>query len=593
MLQRWQLLLEKWHLLILLVLPIYYFSSAKTDEWQPIAMLYFLYAIIVTASLLLKPRSITQPKLTGFAWLEQLLLLALFITVLWLFYLPQAPLNSVSGKVLWLNVQLVIAGVLYKLYLAIKVSRSNKIEITAPCWLVGYASQSGMALQLAQYSRKQLQSAGYKVDLAELNQLTLQKLHQYKNALFIVSTYGEGEPPDNANQFYQLAQQWQHSLNQLQFAVLALGDRSYQQFCAFGHWLHRRLHSLDAKALQPIIELDSADRQSQALAKWQLLLNGFGKPVADTVIDSTPWLQASLHSRYVVNPASAGLPCYTVKLQLPAASTWQAGDIVDIQPENNRSSVALWLTKHLVNGCQPVRYQQRTIPLCWALAELELDKAAPPTRNENLSTWLTQQTKLPLRSYSIASIPEEGHLTLLVRQVQKDDGSLGIGSGWLTAWANEQQNVQLRLRQHSQFHLPDDDKPIIFIANGTGIAAIRALLAERVKRGQPQNWLLFGERRQQHDFFFARDIQQWQQQGFIQHCELAFSQDQATKRYVQHLLAEQQARLVQWLEQGAAIYVCGSLQGMGVEVHQQLQQLLGTEQVEQLMQQGRYKRDLY
>ncbi|WP_165907412.1 sulfite reductase flavoprotein subunit alpha [Rheinheimera sp. D18] len=532
-------------------------------------------------------------KLTGFAWLEQQLLLALLLTLLWLFYLPQAPFASITGKTLWLAIQLAIAGVMLKLYWSAQARRDKKVDTATARWLVGYASQSGMALQLAQYSSKQLQSAGFNVELAELNQLSQQKLHQYQNALFIVSTYGEGEPPDNASQFYQLAQQWQHSFNQLQFSVLALGDRSYQNFCAFGHWLHRRLHSLDAKALQPIIELDSADRQSQALAKWQLLLNGFGKPVADTVIDSTPWLQASLHSRYVVNPASAGLPCYTVKLQLPAASTWQAGDIVDIQPENNRSSVALWLTKHLVNGCQPVRYQQRTIPLCWALAELELDKAAPPTRNENLSTWLTQQTKLPLRSYSIASIPEEGHLTLLVRQVQKDDGSLGIGSGWLTAWANEQQNVQLRLRQHSQFHLPDDDKPIIFIANGTGIAAIRALLAERVKRGQPQNWLLFGERRQQHDFFFARDIQQWQQQGFIQHCELAFSQDQATKRYVQHLLAEQQARLVQWLEQGAAIYVCGSLQGMGVEVHQQLQQLLGTEQVEQLMQQGRYKRDLY
>src|SRR5690606_16368135 len=161
----------------------------------------------------------------------------------------------------------------------------------------------------------------------------------------------------------------------------------------------------------------------------------------------------------------------------------------------------------------------------------------------------------PLRSYSIASIPEEGPLTLLVRQVQQANGSLGIGSGWLTAWAMEQPPLQLRLRRHRAFHLPAAIKPVIFIHNGTGIAGIRALLAQRVKRGQQQNWLLFGERRQHTDFFFAKDIRQWQQQGFITHCDLAFSQDQPDKFYVQHALAAHSDRLQQWLAQGAAIYV--------------------------------------
>ena len=105
--------------------------------------------------------------------------------------------------------------------------------------------------------------------------------------------------------------------------------------------------------------------------------------------------------------------------------------------------------------------------------------------------------------------------------------------------------------------------------------------------------MLFGERRQDSDFFFARDIQQWQQQGFIRHCDLTFSQQQAEKYYVQHALAAQRARLLDWLEQGAAIYVCGSLQGMGQAVHQVLLDALGSDTLAQLTQQGRYRRDLY
>lgn len=596
MLRRWQSLLEKLHLLALLWLPLHAVLFAPTETLLPTIRLYLLYLALVATSLWLKPRTTTAPTLAPLAWLEQHLLLALVLTLLWLFYLPQAPFVTTTAQVLWLTTQLAVAGLLLRLYWARQTSAAiGTVTEPAQHWLIGYASQSGMALQLAQHSATQLQSAGFNVTLTELNQLTQQHLHQCQKALFVVSTYGEGEPPDNASQFYQLAQQWQHSFNQLQFAVLALGDRSYQQFCAFGHWLHSWLHSRDAKAFRPLLELDSTDSQSPALAQWQQLLAGLSAntEAADTQPPADNWVLAGLHSRYIANPASSGLPCYIVKLQLPAGSHWQAGDIVDIQPENSKCAVALWLTRHLVNGCQAVQYQGRHVPLCWALAELELAKVQPPANNEALADWLSQQPKLPLRSYSIASVPDEGPLLLLVRQVQQPDGSLGIGSGWLTAWAMEQQPVQLRLRRHQQFHLPADDRPVIFIANGTGIAGIRALLAERVKRNQRRNWLLFGERREQSDFFFARDIQQWQQQGFIRHCDTAFSQDQSSKHYVQHRLAEHQSRLMDWLQQGASIYVCGSRQGMGQAVHQTLLDALGAAGLEQLIQQGRYRRDLY
>lgn len=595
MLSRWQSVLEQLNVLLLLLSVIFSFYQLPAD-FNDTLILYSVLLLCTVASLRLKAACPRVATLQGFAWLEQYMALALLLTLLWWFYLPAAPYAHAATALLWLACQLALPGLVLRILLVWRHQRNKAIPAPAQHWLIGYASQSGMAQQLANHSALQLKQAGFSVTLAELNQLTQHQLQQYQKALFVVSTYGEGEPPDNASQFYQLAQQWQHNLQQLEYAVLALGDRSYQQFCAFGHWLHSWLAQSQAKALQPLLELDSTHRQSPALSHWQQLLvqiSGGGGIVAATAGTSQPWQHATLLSRYVANPGSTGAACYVVKLRLPDNPQWQAGDLVDIQPENSKCNVALWLTRHQVNGCQCVSYRNRQVPLCWALAELQLDQVQAPATNEVLADWLTRQPLLPLRTYSIASIAEEGHLTLLVRQVQQANGNLGIGSGWLTAWATEQQPVQLRLRNHSSFQLPDDDRPIIFIANGTGIAGIRALLAERVKRGHSSNWLLFGERKQQFDSFFARDLQLWQQQGFIRHCDLAFSQDQPEKRYVQHLLAQQQARLLQWLEQDAAIYVCGSLHGMGDSVHQVLQQAVGAAGLEQLQQQGRYRRDLY
>lgn len=593
MFARWQSLLEWLYSLLLLTGALAILLSSDTNNHT---LIFFGLLLLCTlASLKLRKFNPAPAQLNKLALLEQYMALSLLLTLLYMFYLPFASYAEPLTAWLWLSCQLAIPGLLFRLYRAWRHQPQRINAVDGPHWLVGYASQSGMAQQLASSSAAQLRQVGINVTLAELNTLTQQQLQQYQKALFVVSTYGEGEAPDNASQFFQLARHWQHNLQQLEYAVLALGDRSYQQFCAFGHWLHNWLAHHQANALQPVLELDSTQKQPEALSHWQQLLsrisgsNYTGQQLSDTA----PWQQARLNSRYIANPGSSGLPGYIVKLQPEAGSSWQAGDLADIQPENSKCAVALWLTRHQINGCQSVTYRNRQMPLCWALAELQLDKVQAPQAGEVLSDWLATQPQLPLRTYSIASLPEEGCITLLVRQVKQQDGSLGIGSGWLTAWAMEQQPVQLRLRSHSSFHLPDDDRPVIFIANGTGIAGIRSLLASRAQRGHRQNWLIYGERKQQFDSFFARDIQQWQQQGVLSHTDLVFSQDQAEKRYVQHLLAEQAERLAQWVSQGAAIYVCGSLHGMGDAVHQVLLSTLGAESLQQLQQQGRYRRDLY
>ncbi len=72
-----------------------------------------------------------------------------------------------------------------------------------------------------------------------------------------------------------------------------------------------------------------------------------------------------------------------------------------------------------------------------------------------------------------------------------------------------------------------------------------------------------------------------------------FPRDQADKVYIHHKLREQAEYLKRWVEQGAVIYVCGSIQGMASDVDQALKDILGENQLEQLRQHGRYRRDVY
>ena len=135
--------------------------------------------------------------------------------------------------------------------------------------------------------------------------------------------------------------------------------------------------------------------------------------------------------------------------------------------------------------------------------------------------------------------------------------------------------------------------PLILIGNGSGLAGLRGLLQARVALGRQRNWLLFGERNREHDFFLREELEGHLAHGDLQRLDLAFSRDQQQKVYVQDRLREARVELLRWLEQGAVLAVCGSLQGMAAGVDEALLELLGREGLEQLQDSGRYRRDVY
>ncbi len=418
--------------------------------------------------------------------------------------------------------------------------------LTAPApesaLLVAYASQTGYAESLASQTAESLRAGGLTVRVAPLDQLDISRLAAYRRMLFVVSTYGEGDPPDAAAAFAgQMQQQPQAAaLARSQYAVLALGDSEYAHFCGFGHRLNDWLHAQGAAPLFDLVEVDNDD--AAALRHWQHHL-GLLAGRSDLPDWEAPVYESwQLATRMLLNPDSQGGPCHLLTLTPPAggANPWQAGDIAEIGPRRERGGP---LQAH--------------------------------------------------REYSIASLPEDGAIQLLVRQMRGADGELGLGSGWLTRIAQVGDEIALRVRANRNFHPPANDRPLILIGNGTGLAGLRALIKARRAAGHRRNWLIFGERNAACDWFCQDEIATWRRDGTLERVDAVFSRDQPERRYVQHCLREQSDAVRAWVDAGAAVYVCGSLQGMAGGVDAALQEILGAQRLQDLQHAGRYRRDVY
>ncbi len=404
-------------------------------------------------------------------------------------------------------------------------------------WIVAHASQTGIGAELAEQTAATLRLAGIDVRLCEIGTLTNDTLQRTERILFIASTYGEGDPPDAAAAFADRLMTRQLPLPRLHYGVLALGDSSYAHFCGFGRALDGWLA---AQGAQPLFDRIDVDRgAASAIGVWRQQLShlagtsdapDWGAPAF------APW---RLAARHLVNPGSAGAPVYHVELvpEEGALPAWQSGDLVQV--------------------------------------------AAPGDPDHP-------------REYSIASIPADRRVHLLVRLHRHDDGSPGVASGWLCEGAAVGATVALRLRQHRRFRLEENfARPLVLIGNGSGIAGLRGHLRARAAVGHGRNWLLFGERNAAHDLHYGAELQALRDAGMLERLDLAFSRDQPERVYVQDVLRRQAGALAEWMRQDAAIYVCGSLDGMAGGVDAALRDILGTEQVDALATQGRYRRDVY
>ncbi|MEK5757232.1 sulfite reductase flavoprotein subunit alpha [Acinetobacter variabilis] len=461
------------------------------------------------------------------------------------------------------------------------------LDPNAKPWLIAYASQTGVSEQLAWRTATALQEARQPVTVKAVQQLSLEDLQQAEQVLFVASTYGTGEAPDLASSFEKKILSAKADLSHLNYSVLALGSQEYPDtYCSFGHRIDQWLQQNGAKQLFKTIEVDNANNEH--IQQWTNALAHVTQfELQDMGIDKT-FDQWTLSKRELLNPDSLGAPAFNIELVPQHEAVWQAGDIAEIQPGNSPERIRAFMEKYRIAAGTQVPSLKQSIEQ--ALWDRDLTQVDP---FDSVDELLQQLPTLATREYSIASIPSQQVLRLVVRQQSDVQGQLGLGSGWLTQHTALNSPIALRIRKNESFHLIADNRPIICIGNGTGIAGLMSLLSARNRQDYTQNWLIFGERQRAHDFFFEETIQAWLQMGTLKRLDLAFSRDQQEKVYVHHKLREQAEELKLWVAQGAVIYVCGSINGMASDVDQALIEILGESTVDQLRLDGRYRRDVY
>lgn len=415
--------------------------------------------------------------------------------------------------------------------------RSALLAGEAPAWTVVYASQTGSAEALARQTVLALERASATVRCCALNQLDAEQLTAGGRFLFIVSTAGEGVAPDNGAYFEETVLSGDRDLSRVDFGLLALGDRNYPTFCGFGRRLEAWLVEHGARRCFDRIDVHRCE--PEALARWQshlAQLAGADEFNAPVDAEFLPW---RLVDRRHLNPGSLGGEVYqlTFAASGPGLPTWASGDLAQVM--------------------------------------------------------MADQPDCP-RDYSIASLPDESGLQLLVRLQRNDDGTLGRASGWLTQDLQPGDEIALRLRPHLPFRLnANRQRPLICIGNGVGVAGLRGHLAARISAGLNDNWLLFGERSRACDFHYRDELEGWLAAGRLQRLDTVFSRDAEGSGYVQDYLCANAERFRAWVVRGAAVYVCGSRQGMGEGVDRALRHILGEAGYQRLMAEGRYCRDVF
>ncbi|GAD58461.1 flavodoxin domain-containing protein [Brevundimonas sp. BAL450] len=422
----------------------------------------------------------------------------------------------------------------------IALRRARRTVDTAPtapdATLVVFASQTGFAEELVRMTAAALNAGGVPTALISLGELTIERLAAAPRALFLVSTTGEGDAPDSAVAF--LRRMNRLDLSGLSFGVLALGDRSYSHFCAFGRALDDWLRTNGARPLFDRVEVDNGE--AGAIRHWQHQLSritGLTDAPDWAPPAYTPW---RLMERERLNsPDSPGEGLWRIALEpVGEMPDWRAGDIAEI-------------------GVPSAPGQ-------------------PPHAH---------------REYSVASLPADGRLELIVRLMRGPDGTPGLASGWLTDTCAIGAPVDLRIRSNSAFHGPEGDPPMILIGAGSGLAGLRAHLRERQAAGCGANWLILGERHPDHDRILHGELEGWCDDGALARLDCVFSRGDGG-RYVQNHLRDHADLVRDWIARGAVIHVCGAV-AMGAGVHEALGQILGVETLDDLTARGRYRRDVY
>jgi sulfite reductase (NADPH) flavoprotein alpha-component len=503
-----------------------------------------------------------------------------------------------------------------------------------------YGTETGNSRDLAKALAAAATERGLSPKLSDLSDYKVRQLKDEQDLLFIVSTYGEGDPPQPSVAFFEFLEGPRApKLDGVRFSVLALGDSTYEKYCEAGKRIDKRLEELGAQRLSPRVDCD-IDYEEPAGAWSATLVNLLAADIAALRAPATaaqapagghskrnPFAATVLENIRVVGRHSSKETRH-VELDLSASGiTYQPGDSLGMVPSNNERVVEDLLEAAGLPGDVEVSVKESSISLASALtSRFEITIASPrfieqwaklsgagelqsligvdrvaervqfldrhhvadivrrfPVSGVDPQDLLAGLRPLQPRLYSLASsqaaVGDEAHITVSpVRYELHGTARGGVASTQIADRLEMGDVVPVYVQENPHFRLPADDVPIIMIGPGTGVAPFRAFLQEReVRAAAGKSWLFFGERNFRSDFLYQTEWQQWLKEGVLSRLDVAFSRDGADKVYVQHRMLEQSRELYAWLQEGAHLYVCGDEKAMAHDVHEALIQVIGRE----------------
>ncbi len=552
--------------------------------------------------------------------------------------------NATKDELIWMNGYL--NGVVKNQVpaaepVAATAAAVNKITIV-------YGTETGNSKRLATDFAAKAKRKSIHAKVVGMDQYRLADLAKEEYLLAVVSTHGEGEPPEAAKKFYDHIHKNGFKLEKLKYSVLALGDTSYPLFCKTGEDVDVQLNKLGGQRIAPLQKCD-LEYDEDANGWFNTVLKNLtvtkeAAPAVETVAAPAPAKKTgkqtytgTVMSHINLNDRGSGKTTWHIEIAAEGIQ-YQCGDSIGIVPENDSQVVTDIIAVTKADGNKSVEFKKEKVTVYELLKRkiniihlterlvqqyatvtghtipagradlLELLKKYPVKNVTQFEEILVGLNATSPRLYTIASSPaaHEGEVHVVVAKdvYQKNtEMHFGLCSDYL-GQLKEGKKQHFFVQPNKRFRLPAENKDIIMVGPGTGIAAFRSFLAERDATGATgRNWLFFGEQHFVSDFLYQTEIQNWFETGVLTRANFAFSRDQEEKIYVQHKMLENAEELYQWLAGGGLFFVCGKKDPMSNDVEKALltiiqQQGKKTEQeakeyLEHLEEQGRYEKDVY
>jgi sulfite reductase (NADPH) flavoprotein alpha-component len=498
-----------------------------------------------------------------------------------------------------------------------------------PALWVLYGTESGNCEQLADRAVKEAKRRGYKAVMKNMSDVSVASLEKVSHLLVVVSTWGDGEPPETATSFYKEFMAADLKLAATKFSVCALGDTSYEKFCQTGKDVDARLEALGA--MRVFARQDCDVDYEDAFQGWLDGALGAMGPVANAAVTAlssggavasaygkkNPY-PAELLDSVLLNGKGSSKETWHFEFSLAGSGlAYEPGDALAVQTVNAPDVVGAVLAAAKLDGAGEVNGKTLFDALreeydITALSRAVLTKVAAVTGSARLQSLLADDAKdqlkqyiegrqivdaledfaptglsaaeltgilrkLPVRLYSIASSPlahpDEVHLTVAaVRYESHGKPRKGVCSTYLADLVKPGDAARVFVQPNKNFRLPaSSETPVIMVGPGTGVAPFRAFVEHRAAAGaKGRNWLFMGDQHYLYDFLYQLEWQDHLKSGVLSKLDVAFSRDQPEKIYVQDKLRERAKEVYAWLQEGAHFYVCGDANRMAKDVHEAL-----------------------